>query len=234
MSIIHSYLKNEIKRFIIGSRACGDFLSGWLDLQYINFQPVRPKFNFHKICARSFISLKKVRTSYNVPRNVTIHNGINGTSKLPRACEANSTLLVLDISPFVSSPYRRLFPVGLLSIRPSPLSSLASPCREYHFLREQFRAVPREPIVEVRGSSADGIAQLAILGNPRRRVHPGHFADERAMGDPRDTVLRVFPKSVDESIEICTIKLACIRLKFATTHEEVHLTTLEYGAAKTT
>lgn len=59
----------------------GDFLSGRQDLQYIKFS-VSSKFNFHKICAGSFISLKKVRISYNVPRNMTIHNGVNGTSEL--------------------------------------------------------------------------------------------------------------------------------------------------------
>lgn len=41
--------------------------------------------------------------------------------------------------------------------------------------------------------------------SPRRRVHPGHFADERAIGDPRDTV----PSSAPPKSRIGTRQDTC-------------------------
>lgn len=94
----------------------------------------------------------------------------------PSFSSTRSDLDGASIPSYVPSP--PAFPVGSLSIRPSPLSSLASSCREntaFFFLREQFRANPER--TRRRGPREDPTPMDSRTprssGIPRRRrVHP--------------------------------------------------------------
>lgn len=149
-----------------------------------------------------------------MPRNVTILNGINGTSEFSEHRKAKLERFWCSIPPF---RFRSAcFPSGRAPSHPS-----RRPAENNRFLREQFRAIPgrtRRRRSPVRGSSAD-----EILGDPRRRVHPGHFADERAIGDPRDTVAS---STYSPNRSPSQSGYAGIPMKFATIRAKIHLTLL--------
>lgn len=120
----------------------------------------------------------------------------NGTSEVPEAREANSALPPSSTPPYVPSPYRRLFrsacfPSGRAPSHPSRRPAERIPFSPRTIPRCPRRTRRRRP---PRGSDA-AMESRESSGIPRRRrVHPGHFADKRAIGDPRDTVSRVAPR----------------------------------------
>lgn len=127
---------------------------------------------------------------------MTILNGMNGTSEVPEHAKRPRRSWCFDT---VRTFRRRTAGFsGRLAFHPAepPLIPRVVLPREYRFcfLREQFRAIPGGPVVEgpARIQRRWTRAPPAIPGESPvgDEYTPGHFADERAIGDPRDTVSR--------------------------------------------
>lgn len=128
---------------------------------------------------------------------MTILKEINGTSEPPEHAKRPDARSHCQLR-FVIVP--SAFPVGLSSGR-APSHPSRRPIKNTVFSANNSALSRRGPVVEIstrmmksRTSRSSGIPH-------RRQVHPGYFADQRAIGHPRDIVPRVLP-SIAQSVGI--------------------------------